>query len=78
MSQPEPPEINLEPRDHSHLYELKPMSRWWLVVVLCLCALAAFVNGLEKVATWALLLFGAGLGFALILVFPRHWLSRIG
>lgn len=71
------PQIDLEPRKHSSSYELRPMSRWWLVVAIAMCLLGAFVNGFWRAETWGLIFFGAILGFALILIFPRFWLSRI-
>lgn len=70
-------EIDLEPKAHSHRFELKPMSRWWLVLVGALCLLALFNNGLADWRSWSLLGFGVMLGFAVIFVFPKTWLSRI-
>lgn len=71
------PQIDLQPSKHSHLYELKPISRWWLLLVLALCALALFNIGFADWRGWAALFFGTMLGFALIFVFPRLWLSRL-
>lgn len=70
-------QIDLDPKKHSHLYELKPMSRWWLVLVVALASLGVFVNGVANPATWFLLMAGGFIGFALILVFPKTWLSRL-
>lgn len=70
-------QIDLEPKKHSHLYEMKPISRWWLLLVAAMCLLALFNNGLTEWRSWALLFFGAMFGFALIFVFPRYWLSRL-
>lgn len=70
------PEIDMDRRQHSHLYEIRPMSRWWLALVLALCLVVAWVNGWEKPETWALLLFGGGLGVACLLVFPRLTLTK--
>jgi len=70
------PDIDIDNRQHSHLYELRPMSRWWLVLVLALCLVMAWVNGFEKPSTWALLLFGGALGVSWLLVFPRLNLTK--
>lgn len=69
-------QIDLEPRKHSHLYELKPMSRWWLVVPVGGVILGAYVNGFQDPSTWALIFLGALLMALLILIFPRYFLSR--
>lgn len=71
------PQIDLEPTKHSHLYELKPLSRWWFAFAVLLCLGAAFINGFSKPETWALVVAGGFLcGFA-FLCFPRYWLSKI-
>lgn len=70
-------QIDQDERRHSHLYELKPMSRWWLALLACLWALGIAVNGFFNPGTWYLLLMGTFGGFALILVFPKYWLSRL-
>lgn len=70
-------QIDLEPKKHSHLYELKPASRWWLIVPICGVALAALVGGIDNVAVWCGVIAGLLLGLSLILVFPRAWLSRL-
>lgn len=70
-------QIDLEPRKHSHLYELKPMSRWWFLLVCGGIALGGAVNGWDNFATWFLVLMGWGLGLATLLVFPRTFLSRL-
>ena len=70
-------QIDQDARRHSHLYEVKPASRWWLLLVIALCALALFNGGLSDWRSWALLFFGVMLGFAVILVFPKTWLSRL-
>ena len=71
------PQIEADPRHHSHLYELKPLSRWWLLAAAGIAVVLAFGNGWEKPITWALLLVGFLTGFAVLLVFPRFWLSKI-
>lgn len=69
-------EIDLEPRKHSHLYELRPMSRWLLLPASVMLALGILVNGWDRFETWGLVLFG-GLFFSLLpMVFPRQLLSR--
>lgn len=70
-------QIDLEPRQHSSSYELKPMSRWWLVLVLALSSLGIYVNGWDNPATWYLLMMGWGLGLATLLTNPAKWLSKI-
>jgi hypothetical protein len=70
-------QIDQDDRRHSHLYELKPMSRWWLVVGLALSVLGVYVNGWDNPATWYLLMVGWGLGLATLLTNPRKWLSKL-
>lgn len=70
-------QIDLEPRKHSHLYEIKPMSRWWLVLCLGGISLGVAVNGWDNFATWFLVLLGWMLGLATLLVFPKTWLSKL-
>jgi hypothetical protein len=70
------PDLDLEPRKHSRSYELRPMSRWWLVLATGLVLVAAAANGLTNPTTWALLFVGALAMTLLILVFPHYWLSR--
>lgn len=69
-------QIDQDPREHSHLYELKPISRWWLLLAAGLAVLALFNAGLADWRSWALLFFGALLLAILVLVFPRYFLSR--
>lgn len=70
-------QIDLEPKRHSHLYEIKPMSRWWLTIPVALIGLNAYLNGFGRVETWGLVFFGGMLVAAIILCFPRYWLSKI-
>jgi hypothetical protein len=70
------PDLDLEPRKHSSFYEIKPMSRWWLVIAAGVVLLGAFANGIDDPLTWVLLGFGALAMALLVLVFPRYWLSR--
>jgi hypothetical protein len=70
-------QIDQDERRHSHLYELKPMSRWYLVLVLALSGLGVYVNGWDSPVTWFLLLMGWGLGLATLLTNPKKWLSKI-
>lgn len=70
------PEIDLEPRKHSHLYELKPMSRWWMVLMLVMSVVGIAGNGWNNPSTWFLLLNGWGLGLATLLTNPKKWLTK--
>lgn len=70
------PEIDLKPDEVREHYDVKPMSRWWLVGAAALVGLQAYGNGIDRPATWGLVLFGVAFGFALILCFPRHFLRR--
>lgn len=70
-------QIDLEPRRHSHLYEIKPMSRWWLALCLVLSAIGVAANGWDRAETWALLLMGWLLGLATLLTGPKFWLSKL-
>lgn len=71
------PDIDLEPRKHSHQYELKPISRWWLVVPAFSILLGGVANGVQNPTTWGLLFVGALSMLICLLVFPRYWLSRL-
>lgn len=71
------PQIDLEPHEHSSSYELKPMSRWWLLPPLGMILLALAVGGLTNEVTWGAALGGVILGFCLILAFPKYFLSRL-
>lgn len=74
----EPPKfIEANPREHSSSYELKPMSRWWLVLAWALAALGILVNGWANPATWFLLMIGWMMGLATLLTNPKKWLSKI-
>ena len=69
-------EIDIEPRDHSSLYEIKPMSPWLLAPAVGMLALGIWLNGWDRPTTWGLII-GAGFFFAgLPMVFPRQLLSR--
>ena len=68
--------IDQDERRHSHLYELKPMSRWFLIVILALSSLGVYANGWDNPVTWFLLLMGWGLGLATLLTNPQKWLSK--
>lgn len=71
------PDLDLEPRRHSHLYEVKPMSRWWLVVVVPIALVGAWLNGFGRVETWGLLFFGALIAWLVIAIFPHTFLSKL-
>jgi hypothetical protein len=71
------PQIDLEPRRHSHFYEIKPLSRWWLSVPVAMVLLGAYLNGFWRAETWGLVFFGGMLFAAVLLCFPRYWLSKI-
>lgn len=69
-------DIDIEPRQHSSHYELKPMSRWWFVLAVVFTAVMAWASGPFESTTWAM--FGAGglvVGFA-VLCFPRFFLTK--
>ena len=69
-------QIDLEPRKHSHLYEIKPVSRWWLVPILAYIATCLTVMGWSNWQAWACLFAGALFMALLVMVFPHYWLSR--
>lgn len=69
--------IDAEPRQHSHLYELKPMSRWWLVPAVAYIVLCLFVVGFDNLNAYACVFGGVMLTGAVLAVFPRFWLSKI-
>lgn len=70
------PEIDMDRRAHSHLYELKPMSRWWFVFGLALATVGAWVNGFDQPTTWFLLMCGALVAAFAVLCFPRLTLTK--
>ena len=72
-----PPQIDLEPRRHSHLYELKPISRWWIALTSGLVAFGVWGNGITNPASWFLVLAGALWFGAVVLSNPRKWLSKL-
>lgn len=69
-------QIELEPRHHSQLYEVKPMSRWWLVPPIIHALISAYALGFTDLLSWTPLVSGFLLGIGTVLVFPRFWLSR--
>jgi hypothetical protein len=69
-------QIDQDPRRHSHLYEVKPISRWWFALAVLMGLVFAYGNGLEKPTTWVLLFCGALVAAFAVLCFPRHWLSK--
>lgn len=73
----EPKQIEADPRSHSHLYELKPISRWYLVGFALFIALGVYLNGFFNLWTWYLLFFGAAFGFANVFVFPYIHLKKM-
>ena len=70
-------QIDLEPRSHSHLYEVKPMSRVWFIPVLAFVAVCIVANGITNPISWSLLLSGIFFGWALVATNPKKWLSRL-
>lgn len=70
-------QIDLDPRKHSSTYELKPMSRWWMVYMLALTGFATYVNGWDNAGTWFLLVTSWALGLATLLTNPQKWLSKL-
>lgn len=69
-------QIDLEPRKHSHLYEIKPMSRWLLAPAVVMLSLGIWLNGWDRVETWGLIIGSAFFFGGLPMVFPRQLLSR--
>lgn len=70
-------QVDLEPGRHSHLYEIKPLSRWWFVAAIALFCFAAFWSGLTRPETWLVGLTAAFVCAFALLCFPRYWLSKI-
>lgn len=70
-------QIDLEPRAHSHLYEVKPMSRWLLVPAFAFAALCIVANGISDPVSWGLALSGIFVGWTLVATNPKMWLSRL-
>lgn len=69
-------QVDLEPREHSSSYEIRPMSPWWLVTPTMALALGIWLNGWDRAETWCLIIFG-GMFFSLLpMVFPKQLLSR--
>lgn len=69
--------IDLEPRKHSHMYEIKPMSRWWFVFMLFLVLLSISANGLLNPISWSIAVVAGLAGMSVLLCFPRKWLSKL-
>ena len=70
------PDLDLEPRRHSSSYELKPESRWWLVLVGIFAAVMAWASGFFEATTWAMFVAGALVAGYAILCFPHILLKR--
>lgn len=70
------PEIELKPSEVRERYDVPIMPKRWLIVPSLAVALAAYVNGFDKVETWALIFVGMLLMIALVSVFPRFFLRR--
>ncbi len=70
------PEIDLEPRRHSSSYELRPESRWWLVLVSVFALVMAWASGFFEARTWAMFVAGALVAASLLLSFPNYFLRR--
>jgi hypothetical protein len=71
------PDLDLEPRRHSHLYEVKPMSRWWLVIAASFAVLMVYLNGVGNLWSWGLLFSGVLLSWLVIAAFPKTFLSKL-
>jgi hypothetical protein len=63
-------QIDLEPRHHSQLYEVKPMSRWWLVPPLIYALVSVYALGFTNPLSWTPLVPGYLLGMATVKIFP--------
>lgn len=68
--------FDLEPQEVRERYDVKPMSRWWLVPPIGGILLALYVTGFDNVFSYGLVLFGMLLMAALVMAFPRHFLRR--
>lgn len=52
------------------------MSKWWFVPILGYVAICLSVMGWTSWQAWSCLFAGAMLMLALVMIFPRYWLSR--
>jgi hypothetical protein len=69
-------QIDIEPRNHSSSYEIKPMSPWLLTPAIGMLALGIWLNGWNRAETWGLIV-GSALFFGgLPMVFPKQLLSK--
>lgn len=69
-------QIDLEPRQHSSSYELKPMSRWWLVLAFAFAGAMALASGVFRAETWAMFMAGAIVTTFAVLCFPKTFLTK--
>lgn len=69
-------QVDLEPREHSSSYELKPENRWWLVVVCVFAVAMAWASGFFEARTWAMFAAGALVSGYAILCFPHVLLKK--
>ncbi len=58
-------------------YEITPVHRGWLFLVLGLSLIAVFINGAANPQSWFILIMGWGLGLATLLTNPKKWLTKI-
>lgn len=70
-------QIDLEPREHSRSYELKPENRWGLVLAIIFALAMALAAGFFLATTWAMFLSGALVATFAILCFPKTFLTKI-
>lgn len=70
-------EIDADPRSHSHLYEIKPMKRRWILPPIGLVVVGAYLGSLGswELAALSSTLGGLGVGFGLLLCFPKEHLT---
>lgn len=69
-------QVDLDPRKHSHQYEIKPMSRRWLVAALAFAGSMALASGIFIATTWAMFFAGAIVTTFTVLCFPKTFLTK--
>ena len=70
-------QIDLDPRRHSHLYEVRAASRWALVPIVGFLGLGIWRIGASDPFVWCTVFFAAASGFALPVVFPRFFYEKL-
>jgi len=70
-------QIDLEPREHSSRYEIKPESRWLFAGSVVFAFVMALAAGFFQAATWAMFLSGAMVAGAAVSCFPKFLLTKL-